>query len=167
MILKIEPFEPASLLEVLQSTAKVLAQSKGLALISTLDAALPPRLLGDAYRLRQILLNLLSNAVKFTQHGSVTVRLQRVDDAHWALQVTDTGPGISADVQARVFEAFWKGPVGQSQAAPLGSGLGLAVVKELTTLMGGQVTLESTLGQGSTFTVSLPMAAAPELETVR
>ena len=86
---------------------------------------MPPCLIGDPGRLRQILFNLVGNAIKFTEHGTIAVQIARPDADHWMLQVTDTGRGIALDDQARLFEPFYRaGP----QA---GAGLGLSIVSHL------------------------------------
>jgi signal transduction histidine kinase len=113
----------------------------------------------DSERLRQVLLNLLSNAIKFTEPGGcVSVAVETsADEAH--IHVRDTGCGIAADKAEQVFEPFvqvhrtWSDPTG-------GVGLGLAISRELTRGMDGRLTLESSVGEGSTFTVSLPLAHA-------
>jgi signal transduction histidine kinase len=102
------------------------------------------------------LVNLTSNAIKFTRTGSIQVRLCRPDSAHWAIQVTDTGIGIPAEAQAHLFEPFMQvdGSITREQG---GTGLGLSIVKQLAHLMAGEITLESEVGRGSTFTVLLPL----------
>jgi signal transduction histidine kinase len=110
---------------------------------------------GDERRLRQVIFNLLSNAVKFTPpDGQVTVATTRVgDDVH--VSVTDTGPGIAADDQERIFEEFQQTDVGVEQRE--GTGLGLALSKRLVELHGGRIWVESELGQGSRFVFTLPI----------
>jgi signal transduction histidine kinase len=134
----------------------VLAQVKGLALTADIAADMPDILSGDSARVEQILVNLVSNAIKFTQQGTVQISLYRANAAHWALQVSDTGPGIPLEAQAQIFEPF--GQVDSSiTRMHTGTGLGLSIVNQLVTLMGGQITLKSQPGQGSIFTVLLPL----------
>jgi signal transduction histidine kinase len=149
-------FAPADILTGTLSKMKVLAGHKGLSLTSEISADMPPVLTGDLIRLQQILVNLTSNAIKFSQTGSVKVRLYRPNVDQWAMQVIDTGIGIPLEAQAHLFEPFMQvdGSMTRKQA---GTGLGLSIVKQLATLMGGEVTLESEVGQGSTFTVLLPL----------
>ncbi len=114
-------------------------------------------------KLRQVLLNLVSNALKFTEHGEVTVSARRVispdqEGECVALAVTDSGIGIPADIQAHIFEAFYQADGTYTRKAG-GTGLGLSIVSQLTTLLGGTIAVTSAPGQGSTFTVLLPIRA--------
>ncbi len=154
--LTVTPFAPADLVDHVQSTMSVLAESKGLALSSEIAPDVPLTLSGDPARLQQILTNLVGNAIKFTEHGTVCVRIYCPDTAHWAMQVSDTGPGIAAQDQSYIFDAFRQvdGTVTRKHG---GAGLGLSIVKQLVTLMTGQVTLDSKPGQGCTFTILLPL----------
>jgi len=113
----------------------------------------PEYIRADAKRLRQILINLLGNAVRFTDHGSVTLRLDLSREVA-RLQVIDTGIGIAAQDLERIFLPFERGSAGRRSGEP-GTGLGLTITHLLTQLMGGELTVESTPGQGSTFTVRL------------
>jgi signal transduction histidine kinase len=156
-------FAPHSLIDYVQATMGVLAEHKGLQLISDVAADMPANLSGDLLRLQQIIANLVGNAIKFTEQGVVHLHLYRPNETHWAIQVADTGPGIPIEAQARIFDAFWQVD-GTATRRYSGFGLGLSIVKQLATIMGGQVHVESKLGQGSTFTVLLPLT--PEREVV-
>lgn len=149
-------FAPIELINYIQPKMSRLAESKGLKLTHHLAADLPNPLCGDLKRLGQILANLVGNAIKFTAKGQVEVMLYHPDVAHWAMRVSDTGPGIPVEVRERIFEPFQQldGSVTRQYS---GVGLGLSLVKHLTTLMGGQVLLESNVGRGCTFTVVLPL----------
>jgi signal transduction histidine kinase len=119
----------------------------------------------DERKLKQILFNLLSNAVKFTPAGGTVTLAARTEDGQAIISVRDTGVGISREDQARIFEDFYQLGPGMAQE---GTGLGLALTKRLVDLHGGELTLESTPGAGSTFTVRLPLhrsqtRPAPEL----
>src|SRR6266568_6138761 len=117
-------------------------------------------------KLRQVLLNLVSNALKFTEQGEVTVSARRVMSSdseadRIALAVQDSGVGIPTDLQERVFEAFYQADGSYTRKVG-GTGLGLSIVSQLTTLLGGRIELESAPGQGSTFTVILPIKAVQQ-----
>jgi CheY-like chemotaxis protein len=138
------------------------AHAKGLGLLAHLDPALPETMVGDAARIRELLVHLIDNAIKFTSQGSVTVTLARDRDRLRAV-VQDTGIGIPADRQAQIFESFQQGEMGLSRSYP-GLGLGLALVRELVTLMGGGIQLESQVDAGSTFTLLIPLRRTVETQ---
>jgi signal transduction histidine kinase len=108
----------------------------------------------DARRVRQILQNLVGNAIKFTQQGEVAITLQR-DGSRAVARVRDTGPGISAAERAAIFEEYRQ--VGEASVRRRGTGLGLAIARRLVLMHGGLITVDSELGKGSTFTVTLPL----------
>ena len=151
----LKPFAPQNLLEEVNMQVSVLAESKGLLFQYEMEDGVPDKILGDRYWLRQIMLNLVTNALKFTEEGEVNLYVFRLGEM-WGFQVSDTGVGIAKDAQVRIFEAFE-----QVEAIRVnnvqGIGLGLSIVKEITELMEGQVTLESDLGKGTVFTVTLPL----------
>jgi PAS domain S-box-containing protein len=151
------PFSPSQLIEGVIDALEVLAQDKGLALRSDVGNDVPDRIMGDRERLSQVLFNLVGNGIKFTDEGSVQVRAYRPDEAqyaaHWAIEVSDTGMGIPEEAQLHIFEPFRR--VETTSAS--GVGLGLSIVKQLIELMGGEILLESQIGEGSTFTVVLPI----------
>jgi signal transduction histidine kinase len=152
------PFSPDVLIDDLQSTVAVLAEQKGLDLTVKVDEDVPRPLYGDKERLHQVLVNLATNAIKFTDEGGIHVRIGRADGDHsrWAMEVSDTGPGISHKDKDLVFTPFRR--VDDSMTRQhTGVGLGLSIVKQLVELMEGDITLESELGRGSTFTVVLPL----------
>ncbi|MDW8324140.1 MAG: ATP-binding protein [Burkholderiales bacterium] len=137
------------------------ARQKGLDFHYQPEGELPDWVRADERRLRQILLNILGNAVKFTRRGGVTLRLRwQREMAHFAIE--DTGPGINADELERIFEPFIRGSAAQVGATG-GTGLGLTIARMLTELMGGELWVESTPGQGSRFHVRLylPRLATP------
>lgn len=150
------PFDPRELVESIQATMQILAEAKGLQLCCQVAVDVPITITGDAERLQQIFNNLVGNAIKFTEAGRVKVNVYRPDEAHWAIAVSDTGPGIPQDAHAYIFEAF-RQVDGSATRKHAGSGLGLSIVKQLAELMGGQVQLTSEVGSGSTFTIVLPL----------
>ena len=143
------------------------AQDKGLILRDRIDPATPTVLLGDALRLRQVLLNLLSNAIKFTESGSVTVKVSVVaSDAGQAVidfAVVDTGKGISAEAHEKLFSPYAQESVDVARKYG-GSGLGLAICRRLVEMMGGEIMLESAVGEGSTFRFAIPFEIGAEAD---
>jgi len=133
--------------------AQPLAAAKGLTLRTDVEID-STRVRADPVRFRQILLNLLSNAVKFSDHGEIVVTARKLGD-RIAIDVRDEGIGIAPEDQERVFDAFWQVEQQTTRRAG-GAGLGLSVTRRLARLMGGEVTVSSGLGKGSTFTVTLP-----------
>lgn len=145
---------PSAIAEEMLSLHRAAAESKGLSLDLAITDA-PPSVVTDPTRLRQILNNLLSNAVKFTETGGILMSV-RGEGSDVFFAVRDSGPGIEPEMQPLVFEKF-KQLENFSTRAHEGTGLGLALVKQLAEHMGGSVELESTPGAGSTFTVRLPV----------
>ncbi|WP_347304306.1 response regulator [Croceibacterium sp. TMG7-5b_MA50] len=146
----------ASTAEKLRGVFGVAAADKGLRFDVTMAPGAPRQLETDPQRLEQILRNFLSNAVKFTAEGSVglTIGAGRAP-GHVALTVRDTGPGIAAEQQEVIFEAFRQADGSISRRFG-GTGLGLSISRELARLLGGEILLDSTPGQGSAFTLELP-----------
>ena len=143
------------------------AQSKGLEIRQDLDASLPPALIGDPMRLRQLIWHLVGNAVKFTERGHVGVRVtaEPLEPGRILLRIAiqDTGIGIPAGQIDSIFESFCQLETGLSRNYP-GLGLGLAVAKKLALLLNGEITVQSRVGEGSTFTVKLPVRLSLESE---
>jgi signal transduction histidine kinase len=158
--LTFDPFSTRDLVNRWKSLVQVLAQKKGLAFNATIDPALPEIVYGDVERLTQIATNLLSNAFKFTEQGGVDLRLKG-GESTWQIEVHDTGIGIPPHALNYIFDEF-RQLDGSSTRVYGGSGLGLAIVRKLCLLMGGNVRVYSTLGEGSTFTVTLPLNVQPE-----
>lgn len=158
LILRSTPFTPADLLEAIRASASLTAREKGLTLITLAEPDAPTAMVGDYERVLQIVTNLVDNAIRFTAEGSVTIQISGGDITRYRIRVSDTGGGIAPDEQAHIFEAFKQGRT-QAPGRYRGLGLGLSIVKQLVTLMGGQVTLNSEIGHGSTFTVVLPLDA--------
>lgn len=150
-------FSPSVLIEEVFAMVGPVAERKKLALASSVGSGVPETLRGDPIRLQQILTNLLENAIRFTERGTITVTIERSDEKHWAMRVSDTGRGIPAEAQARIFEAFWQIDGSMTREVSRGVGLGLSIVRQLTTLLGGEISLTSAPGQGSTFIVTFPM----------
>jgi GAF domain-containing protein/ActR/RegA family two-component response regulator/HPt (histidine-containing phosphotransfer) domain-containing protein len=145
-------------------TLRPQANAKGLAIAAEIEPGSNDALVGDPTRIRQILFNLLSNAVKFTERGEILVRAGTAPlgggETRVVLAVEDTGIGLDAVQQARLFEPFSQADSSTTRRYG-GTGLGLSIVRRLAQLMGGHVSVESAAGEGSTFTVSLVLTAAP------
>jgi signal transduction histidine kinase len=149
-----------SLVDLCLRTIEPLVKSERLRLIRNLEPGLP-LLFTDEDKLKQILINLLSNAVKFTEQGAVTVTA-RSCDGEIAIAIADTGIGIPEDKSELIFEEF-RQVDSSSTRKYSGTGLGLSISRHLARLLGGDITVQSTVGVGSTFTVTLPLryGAAP------
>ena len=141
------------------------AHEKGVHLGCHFAADVPLVVAGDPDRLRQVLLNLINNAIKFTEHGQVTVRVtgQEHDEQGWRLKfaVTDTGIGIPPQRRDRLFKSFSQVDASTTRKYG-GTGLGLAIAKQLAELMGGEIGVESELGQGSTFWFTARTGPTPQ-----
>ncbi|MBF0368733.1 MAG: PAS domain S-box protein [Magnetococcales bacterium] len=135
------------------------ALDQGIQISHHLDPALPQRVVGDSSRLRQVVLNLVGNAVKFTREGSVTVRVMKGEGERVSFSVADTGPGIPEEKQQEIFQPFTQADASTTRKHG-GTGLGLTICRHLVELMGGDIGLESRLGQGSTFHFSVPLSPA-------
>lgn len=157
LVLAHAPFDLTAVVEEVREITDAMAMAKGLTVRA--DPAQRVEALGDADRTRHILLNLASNAVRYTAAGSVTFGIAR-DGTEVGVSVRDTGAGIATEHQDRIFDRFYR--IDQSRSRELGgTGLGLAIARLFAELQGGRISVESTPGAGSTFTVWLPAADAP------
>ncbi len=151
----VEPCRPADMLASLRDVMERLAEEKGLDFQTELSPDMPPTVMGDPNRLHQILINLVGNAIKFTEKGFVRAQIQPEDATRWQIRVSDSGGGIAAEAQEYIFDSFR-----QADATAIrqhgGVGLGLSIVKQLVELMKGEIRLESEIGKGSAFIISLP-----------
>lgn len=155
------PLPLAQLLLDVEHMVRPQAEAKGLRFNVRLEGELPAWIRADAKRLRQILVNLLSNAVRFTDEGEVLLQLDFRQQVT-RIDVVDTGIGIAAQDQKRIFLPFERGSAGR-RSAETGTGLGLTITHLLTDMMGGELTLQSTPGRGSTFSIRLYLPAiAPD-----
>jgi len=161
---------PFALQDLVEETVQMLAAKaadKGLEMICDVQPDVPLRVMGDANRLRQVLVNLLGNALKFTTEGEVVLRVSRVEQEADALcvgfRVSDSGVGIDAAAQGQIFEAFRQADNSTTRRFG-GTGLGLAISSQLTRMMGGELTVESKLGQGSTFSFTACFGVVAEAE---
>jgi len=152
-------FDLHALLRDLARAYSSLAHARGLQLELQLDASTPSHARGDAMRLRQVLTNFLTNALKFTERGRVTLRTRPAGPGRLRFEVEDTGPGIDAATQARLFQPFSQADDSITRRFG-GTGLGLSICRELARLMGGEVGLRSQVGHGACFHAELPLPAA-------
>jgi signal transduction histidine kinase/HAMP domain-containing protein/ActR/RegA family two-component response regulator len=167
----------SAVVKYVRTLCEPLAAEKALHFVVELDPTLPPILRTDEQRLQQILRNLTSNAVKFTDEGGVTLRIRpaaagevesealRAAPARVAFEVEDTGIGIPADKLSVIFEAFQQAD-GTTSRRYGGTGLGLSISRQLTQLLGGELTVRSEPGVGSVFTLYLPEVAEPSMPAV-
>jgi light-regulated signal transduction histidine kinase (bacteriophytochrome)/ActR/RegA family two-component response regulator len=159
------PFDLTAVVEGVLDLLRPRAEDKGVVLAAAYDARPPRTYLGDAFRLRQVLLNIVGNAVKFTSVGRILISVRCQEQIQRAapvvISVADTGIGIPADQLAQVFDKFHQADQSTTRKHG-GTGLGLAISRELVELMGGTISLASTVDVGSTFTISLPLARSIE-----
>jgi PAS domain S-box-containing protein len=151
---------PFDLVELVTEVVELLsprAQAKGIEIAAEFGKSLPRTVSGDAARLRQILLNLAGNAVKFTDHGGVAVSVKQTGE-RIRFEVRDTGPGIDADAQARIFEEFEQGD-GTLARKHGGTGLGLAIASRIVERMGGEIALSSAKDGGTVFRFAIKLPA--------
>jgi signal transduction histidine kinase/DNA-binding NarL/FixJ family response regulator/HPt (histidine-containing phosphotransfer) domain-containing protein len=167
--LECAPFGFRSLLEKTLKPLGRVASQKGLEFVCTIAPEVPDQFLGDALRLRQIVSNLVSNAVKFTETGRVamwvTALEKTANDALLEFTVSDTGIGIAPEAQKQIFSPFSQADVSMARRFG-GTGLGLSITRSLATAMGGQIRVESSLGVGSTFYVTIRLSVASESSPV-
>ena len=158
--LESRPFALAALIEGITELLAPRAQARKLEIAAFIDERLPAQVIGDAARLRQVLLNLAGNAIKFTTTGGVALI---VEPGIWPNEISflvrDTGIGIAPEAQQRIFREFEQADERIARSYG-GTGLGLSISERIIKRMGGRITLESTPGVGSTFEVSLPLAAS-------
>ncbi len=169
MVLDRVPFRPRALMEEAMKSQSALAMQRGVAVRIELAPDLPDAVMGDPLRLRQILANLLSNAVKFTSEGSIVLRASSTPgpEPPWntfQIEVIDTGMGIPADKLQSIFEKFTQADSSINRKYG-GTGLGLTITRVLVAMHGGDISVESEVGRGSTFTVMLPYESAPAVKT--
>jgi signal transduction histidine kinase/CheY-like chemotaxis protein/streptogramin lyase len=158
MELDLQPFSLQQLVLDVEGLMAPMAHSQGLQFVLQMAVEEGVTVTGDVTRIRQILLNLLGNAIKFTEYGSVTLKVQALPSAQGLrFEVADTGPGISAEQQARLFQRFEQGEGARTSTRYGGSGLGLAICQELTVAMDGNIEVCSRLGAGTRFVVELPL----------
>jgi signal transduction histidine kinase len=165
LTIKMAPFRPSDLLDGLHSVMDKSASDKGLQLTGEIEGSLPEVLNGDVERLHQIMVNLVNNAIKFTNKGSVHVKLFQPYENKWGIEVSDTGVGIPEAELPYVFDSF-RQVEGTATRVHGGFGLGLSIVKQLVTLMNGEIKLRSLVEEGTTFIITLPLVVPESLTRI-
>ncbi|GIE75465.1 hybrid sensor histidine kinase/response regulator [Actinoplanes philippinensis] len=155
-----EPVTVRALLEGVVEPLQRESRSKGILLLTAPAPDLPPVVMGDSRRLRQVLDAVVGNAVKFTSAGEVVVLAEASGDGTWLMTVSDTGPGITEPQRARIFQPFTQADSSSARRHE-GAGLGLALASRLIARMGGDIEVESAPGAGALFRIRLPLLAAP------
>jgi PAS domain S-box-containing protein len=162
-------FNPQGMLEGTLESLAEWSQAKKIELAGFVESAVPTRVRGDAGRIRQVLTNLVGNAIKFTEAGEVTVRVscdkENERGCELRLRVSDTGKGIAPEGQKKLFEAFSQGDTSTTRKFG-GTGLGLTISKHLVEMMGGEIGLESALGEGSTFWFTVHLRKPEALQPI-
>jgi len=160
-----QPFAPRVLIDRVVERLESLAVQNNLAFERSVDASLPGIVIGDEQRIEQVIVNLVSNAIKFTREGSVSLKVwSDTAKQKWFISVADTGIGIPPHALETIFEEFRQVDGGYSRAYQ-GTGLGLAITRNLVRLMGGTISVTSTLEVGSTFVVEIPLIVAETVES--
>src|SRR4029077_9102598 len=152
-VVRCEPFVLEPFLRELGEWFTLLVRARPITFVTEAPARLPP-VAADPAKLRVVIQNLLSNAAKFTHEGTIRLAAAALDDGRVAIRVSDTGPGIEAEHHEAIFGLFHQ--LGPHDEQRKGIGLGLALARRFARMMGGDITLESTVGVGSTFTLVLP-----------
>src|SRR5690606_29719032 len=159
-----QPMSPRELVENVVELLAARAYAKGIGLGCHVAPDIPPLVTADPGRLRQVLLNLIGNAIKFTEEGGVLVTVTTQAHAtgrNLRFDVTDTGSGLAAGDRKRIFEEFEQADGGPTRKHG-GAGLGLAISRRIVEAMDGVLTVESAIGEGSTFSIAIPADAEAE-----
>jgi signal transduction histidine kinase/DNA-binding response OmpR family regulator len=162
--LEIHPFDVRHCLHDATTLLNPQASTKGLSLVETIDANVPKMIFSDATRLRQVVVNLMGNALKFTSQGRIELNVM-ADADMLRFEVRDTGIGMTPEVVGRLFQPFAQGDSSTTRRFG-GTGLGLAICKRLIELMGGEISVKSTPGTGSTFSFTIPLTELPPAKYV-
>jgi signal transduction histidine kinase/CheY-like chemotaxis protein len=160
-------FDPRTLVEDITEMFRLQIEEAGGRISWSADPELPSGLVGDVHRIRQVLVNFTANAARYARGGDVRLSVRRRDLSHNRITVVftvaDTGPGIAPSEQERIFEKFSRGSSAAGDA-PRGYGVGLALVRDLATLLGGEADVDSQIGHGAKFRLTVPLDIAPEPE---
>ncbi len=170
--LEAAPFEVRSLLQEVCDTLSNQALDKGLELVCRIDQQVPRVIVGDELRLKQILYNLIGNAIKFTESGEVDVAArpsapgEKGFPNRLTIEVRDTGIGIPQQVQKHIFDSFWQADSSSTRVHG-GTGLGTTIARSLARLMGGDISVESRVGEGTSFRIELPVLSSDYSEPLQ
>ncbi len=163
LVLSLEPVDLRSLVDIVLTLSKPLVADRSIELVNTVESSIPP-LTADSARVEQVLFNLVGNAIGFTNEGYIKVGAQLVGD-QVRISVVDSGAGIAPEHQEKIFDYFVQADA-SAQRQYGGTGLGLAVSRQLVELHGGHISVESVLGEGSTFSFTMPTANTQAAEIV-
>ena len=152
----LEPFDVRAMIILVTEALEYSAEQKNLEIRLDCDRA-PAEIMSDRVRLQQIVTNLVSNAIRYTESGNITVTCQTINSARWVIAVADTGVGIAPEVQAQIFEPYFRVASKEGYSTE-STGLGLSIVDKMVRLLQGNIELFSQIGKGSTFTVTFPQA---------
>ncbi len=154
--LKLEPINPSELIEEVYHMLKPSLGNKNLQ-ISTNCQNAPQKVVTDTLKLQQVITNLLSNAIRYTESGTVEINCETIDESKYKIVVSDTGIGISEEDLLNIFNPYYRAAPNSKSCVIDGTGLGLAIVSQLVTIIKGEIKVDSELGNGSSFTVILPV----------
>lgn len=160
--LTVDRFSPQRLLDQVVALMEPFASRSNLDMRAEFAPDIPVTVSGDAERIRHVLMNVVDNAIKFTTTGHIHIAARRHDEQHWLVRVEDTGRGIAAEHLPHLFDAFWQADGSATRSVNRGVGLGLSIVKQLVTRMGGTVTVESTLSTGTVVSLVFPIGVPTE-----
>lgn len=160
-----QPFKPVSLVETISSILRKSAEANNVQIVTAIDSAVPNYLIGDSFRMRQILLNLVGNSIKFTTNGTVEIHLSSEpigdDKVNFKIQIADDGIGMNEEQLSKVFNEFEQADKSTTRRFG-GTGLGLSITKKLIELQNGTIRMESIEGVGTTVNIELPLTISTE-----
>ena len=157
LVPEVVPLNLKDFFENHQAKFQEVVAHKELELHVQIDDNMPATIDTDADWLNKIVSNLINNAIKFTEQGRLSISVTKAGDEHWQLSVQDTGVGIPETALDRILEPFWQVDGSSTRQANRGVGLGLAIVNRFVKLLGGSLKIDSTVGEGTTFTVTFPL----------